>query len=496
MSDWRAAVARVRGEFEEALLRSGFRMRESNNRLVGRVSTTLDGITIDHPVEIVLPPAFPYRPPKVLDTAGSGSGSWHQEMDGSLCLYAQDDDCIPWLDAARLLRRIEEWFHHDRQGWIGDPPDLDLQRYFFTEPGLILYENVSTLVGSPIRLERKNEGTFQVVGKGIPLKASRNVGTRKFGWAFDVGELARPFRTWDELADLLGATASKLGKEIRSGRGDIILVRYTQQGREGVVALSVGHRDGSFELKAVSSASQSIAIRRLRAGPDSETLQDKHVVLVGIGAVGSFSADLLARCGVGKLQLIDGDILRPGNCIRHLAGAEHIGRSKVNAVATIIHDRYSAWVDVRPLVCSITTLDDAERVFAEADLVMDLTGHFGTSTLLADAAEILGRPLVSAYLQRSGSIVRVDRWPIVRGKVRLDSVPPFSSTRERRLDLREAGCGDPVSPTSPSAVVYAAALACAVASDCLTGRYEYPDSMIRIHRPQEDAPYDIVSKLG
>lgn len=496
MSDWGAAVARVRGEFEEALLRLDFRMLESNDRLIGQVRTTLDGQTVDHLVEIQLTIAFPYHPPKVFDSAGTGSRSWHQESDGSLCLYAHDDIDMPWRDAESLVARIAEWFSRDRNGWSGEPADLDLQRYFPSAAGLVLYDNLSALVGSPIRMSRHNEGVLRVVGTGSPRRASRNIGAGKFGWALDVGELLRPFRMWDELADLLGPRASRLGQELRSGRGDVLLVRYTQQGREGVVALRVAFRDGMFALRAMLSASQDVAVLRLRSGPDAEVLHDKRVAIVGLGAVGSFSADLLARGGVGKLTLIDGDILRPGNCVRHLAGPEYVGLSKAKAVASIVRGRYNEWVEVRSLDSFVSTLEEAESVLTEADLVMDMTGHFRTSKMLSDAAAVLGRPLVSGYLQRDGDVVRVDRWPAAADETRLDPVPSLGITSVPNTDLREAGCGDPVSPTPPSAAVSAATLACSSAFDYLTGRCEYPASVIRILRPQEDVPYDIVSRLG
>ena len=53
---------------------------------------------------------------------------------------------------------------------------------------------------------------------------------------------------------------------------------------------------------------------------------------MGCGAIGSFAADLLFRAGVRQLTLCDGERLRPGNIVRHLAGAEQVGRAKTLAV--------------------------------------------------------------------------------------------------------------------------------------------------------------------
>ena len=39
-----------------------------------------------------------------------------------------------------------------------------------------------------------------------------------------------------------------------------------------------------------------------------ETLQRAHILIVGLGGVGSFAAEFIARAGVQKLTLVDGDV--------------------------------------------------------------------------------------------------------------------------------------------------------------------------------------------
>jgi molybdopterin/thiamine biosynthesis adenylyltransferase len=46
------------------------------------------------------------------------------------------------------------------------------------------------------------------------------------------------------------------------------------------------------------------------------SLKKKHVVIVGVGALGSASAQLLADAGVGKITLIDRDCVEPQNLER------------------------------------------------------------------------------------------------------------------------------------------------------------------------------------
>jgi hypothetical protein len=109
--------------------------------------------------------------------------------------------------------------------------------------------------------------------------------------------------------------------------------------------------------------------------------------------------------------------------------------------------------------------------------------------MLGFLAEPSDHPLVSICIQRDGGIVRVDRWPLAPGEEHAAPVPPTESG----LELREAGCGDPVSPAPPVAVLEAAALGWRMAADILTGRREFPLSVVQVVAPQEDEPY---AKLG
>ena len=65
-----------------------------------------------------------------------------------------------------------------------------------------------------------------------------------------------------------------------------------------------------------------------------ERLQNAHVFLAGIGGVGSFTAESLARMGVGTLTLIDHDIVSASNMNRQLIALNStIGVSKVDLMA-------------------------------------------------------------------------------------------------------------------------------------------------------------------
>jgi tRNA threonylcarbamoyladenosine dehydratase len=63
------------------------------------------------------------------------------------------------------------------------------------------------------------------------------------------------------------------------------------------------------------------------------TLRSKNVLIVGLGGVGSFAAEFLARAGVGNMTIIDGDFVDPTNINRQLQALHStIGMSKVELI--------------------------------------------------------------------------------------------------------------------------------------------------------------------
>lgn len=73
----------------------------------------------------------------------------------------------------------------------------------------------------------------------------------------------------------------------------------------------------------------------LLIGADAvKLLTQKHVMVVGMGGVGSFAAEFIARAGIGKMTIIDGDVVDPTNRNRQLpALATNHGEPKVMIMA-------------------------------------------------------------------------------------------------------------------------------------------------------------------
>ncbi|QQS09949.1 MAG: ThiF family adenylyltransferase [Phycisphaerales bacterium] len=148
-------------------------------------------------------------------------------------------------------------------------------------------------------------------------------------------------------------------------------------------------------------------------GDEGQTrLSCAHVAIVGVGALGTQCADLLARAGVGHLTLIDRDIVELTNLQRQTLFTEADAAQslpKVVAAAqrlrevnhTIVIDAIPA--DVRPsniatlLALDVNASSDAEvGSRARPTLILDCTDNFQARYLLNDVAVRFSLPLIYA----------------------------------------------------------------------------------------------------
>ena len=92
-------------------------------------------------------------------------------------------------------------------------------------------------------------------------------------------------------------------------------------------------------------------IERLYGEAAAARFASSHVVVVGVGGVGSWAVEALARSGIGRLTLIDMDHVAESNINRQLAALDStLGRSKIE----VLRDRVR---DINPL-CEVGCIDD------------------------------------------------------------------------------------------------------------------------------------------
>ncbi|GAB2557433.1 ThiF family adenylyltransferase [Gracilibacillus alcaliphilus] len=126
-----------------------------------------------------------------------------------------------------------------------------------------------------------------------------------------------------------------------------------------------------------------------------EKLSQSHVLIVGVGALGSSSAEALARAGVGKLTLIDRDYVEESNLQRQQLFSELDMKNKLpKAVAA--KQRLAAvnsLIEIEAIVGDAEA-DNLSQLVSQVDLIIDATDNFETRLLLNDLAQKYRKPWI------------------------------------------------------------------------------------------------------
>ena len=288
---------------------------------------------------------------------------------------------------------------------------------------------------------------------------------------------------------------------IVSGGVDIILFCWERHGRTDLLVMACKGTGKDIEAIALQPGPKDEESLTLRAGPDASILRTLNVALFGAGALGGQVAVMLAESGIGRLEIVDPDILLPGNVVRHIAGHSFVGVPKVEAVRVIIKD-HAPWTEVTGHQEWVRTPEQVCRRIVDADVVIDATANEALTNPLAMVALDLGKPLVAGALYRGGFIGRVQRQslrsdtPIHQREdhTRYPLIP--SGDVGGDFATPQLGCSAPVNNAPPSAVQSCASLIAQAALDVLTGRFEFTDEVVDVYRAIPQPPFHKVGRLN
>ena len=144
-------------------------------------------------------------------------------------------------------------------------------------------------------------------------------------------------------------------------------------------------------------------------GPAGQAaLLEGSVLIVGIGGLGSPVVQYLAAAGVGRLGLVDGDVVERSNLQRQVVhGTEDVGRPKVKSAAEYVRSlNPDVTVDVHE---TDLTQDNAAELVAGYDVVVDATDNFEARFLVNDACTLAETPFVHGAVYRfEGQVTTVD----------------------------------------------------------------------------------------
>ena len=128
-------------------------------------------------------------------------------------------------------------------------------------------------------------------------------------------------------------------------------------------------------------------------------LKASKVLLIGAGGLGSPLAMYLAAAGVGRIGIVDFDVVDESNLQRQLLhGTEDVGRPKIDSAAERIKS-INPHVQVDKHVLQLSSAN-ALDLFKDYDVVADGTDNFPTRYLVNDACVLTGKPNVYASIFR------------------------------------------------------------------------------------------------
>ena len=127
-------------------------------------------------------------------------------------------------------------------------------------------------------------------------------------------------------------------------------------------------------------------------------LADSHVILFGLGGVGSYTAECLARSGVGELTIVDNDTVGLTNLNRQLEALHStLGQNKTDAVAARLRD-INPELRLHP-ICGTYDALHRDLFFPEGcryDYIVDAIDLVSCKLDLAETALRLNIPLIMA----------------------------------------------------------------------------------------------------
>ena len=162
-------------------------------------------------------------------------------------------------------------------------------------------------------------------------------------------------------------------------------------------------------------------------------LRNSRVAVFGIGGVGGYVTEALARCGIGTLDLIDHDTVDITNLNRQIIALEStVGLPKVEAAKARIAD-IDPKITVNTYQCFYLPEEKERFDFAQYDYIVDAIDTVTAKLALIEEANRTGTPIISSM----GTGNRIDPTKILIADVYQTSGDPLAKIM--RHELRKRG---------------------------------------------------------
>ena len=406
-------------QFAAQLAAAGFEPIAGSDppRWTGAIHPAFRTLTDAETMDVIIAPGWPFQPPALFV---QGLNTNHSTPGGFVCMWREGDFDRRWTTVAGLFSRIEEWCGNAEHGWEDDQLAQDAFLNFSPNDRLVATFNLGQMGISAGGL-----GDCHAVVNPNPLRVDISPGRRSWanqlrGLWFHVGELSTPPpRRFSEVPSRLSRLQKRnlkkaLGERgrpeplIPSGGVDFIVFCWERHSRTDLLVMICKGTGDEMDAIAVQAGPNDEDSLILRAGPDAPALRTRKVAVFGAGALGGHTATLLAESGVGFLDIVDPDVLLPGNVVRHVAGHNFVGAPKVHAVQAAITN-HAPWTEVTSFAEYPRTPSQLRERVGSADIVIDTTGNEALVLSLAALLESTEIPLISGALYRGGRIGKVQR---------------------------------------------------------------------------------------
>ncbi|KAK3789924.1 hypothetical protein RRG08_004036 [Elysia crispata] len=191
----------------------------------------------------------------------------------------------------------------------------------------------------------------------------------------------------------LQQTIEKLREELKNEKQKIEEIKGTTK-RTRITQMS-------SEVVDSNPYSRLMALKRMGIVDDYEKIRDFSIAVVGVGGVGSVTAEMLTRCGIGKLLLFDYDKVELANMNRLFYQPHQAGLSKVEAAEKTLRE-INPDVEFEVYNYNITTMDNFNHFMdrirlggkvkdTPVDLVLSCVDNFEARMAINTACNELGQ---------------------------------------------------------------------------------------------------------
>jgi molybdopterin/thiamine biosynthesis adenylyltransferase len=153
---------------------------------------------------------------------------------------------------------------------------------------------------------------------------------------------------------------------------------------------------GSFSPAELDRYARHILLREI-GGPGQKALKGAKVLVVGAGGLGAPALLYLAASGVGRIGVIDPDVVEASNLQRQVIHSEdRVGMPKVFSAQQAMR-ALNPFIEVLPYHRALDEATAADLI-ADYDLVLDGTDNFDTRYLVNRTCAALGKPLIAGAI--------------------------------------------------------------------------------------------------